>query len=285
MDTPKTPVPAAGPGSQPDEDDGARLQYIDMPREVQTYRRPETPYPEDVRHLKGARETMRWLQGALRDYGRDRTAVVADISRLDAQNRDLVNQILGEGEVSARFAGERPARTQEAVLAGVWRTLCLDGEQRISADLLEVGDVPALCRMPPGDGVLPSPRPEPPPGVHNAPAVLTELLDHQGGYAPGRPAHVINLTLLPMSEDDHAYLGGVLGTGLVSILSRGYGDCRIESTAHRWIWRVRYFNSMDRLILDTLEVVDVPQVARAAREDIDDSRRRLAEILEPYWRD
>jgi hydrogenase-1 operon protein HyaF len=44
------------------------------------------------------------------------------------------------------------------------------------------------------------------------------------------------------------------------------------------VWRVRYFNSMDTLILDTIEVTGVPEVACAAREDVADSAERLGEI-------
>jgi hypothetical protein len=42
---------------------------------------------------------------------------------------------------------------------------------------------------------------------------------------------------------------------------------------------VRYFNSDDRPIMNTLEVTDVPVAALAAQEDILDSAERLAEIL------
>jgi hydrogenase-1 operon protein HyaF len=40
---------------------------------------------------------------------------------------------------------------------------------------------------------------------------------------------------------------------------------------------------MGVLILNTLEVVDVPAVVKAAPEDLVDSAERLKEILEPYW--
>jgi hypothetical protein len=36
---------------------------------------------------------------------------------------------------------------------------------------------------------------------------------------------------------------------------------------------------MSTLILDTLEVVDIPEAARAATEDYDDSVTRLEELL------
>ncbi|HHL45449.1 MAG TPA: hypothetical protein ENJ24_02635, partial [Gammaproteobacteria bacterium] len=46
------------------------------------------------------------------------------------------------------------------------------------------------------------------------------------------------------------------------------------------IWWVRYTNAMGRLILNTLEVTDIPAVLCAAAEDLEDSRRRLPDLLE-----
>ena len=45
---------------------------------------------------------------------------------------------------------------------------------------------------------------------------------------------------------------------------------------------MRYYNSQDTLILDSIEVSTIPEVALAAPEDIADSAERLAEILETY---
>ena len=43
---------------------------------------------------------------------------------------------------------------------------------------------------------------------------------------------------------------------------------------------MQYFNTMNTLILNTLEVVEAPEVALAAVEDLFDSRERLAELVE-----
>ena len=42
---------------------------------------------------------------------------------------------------------------------------------------------------------------------------------------------------------------------------------------------------MGTLILNSLEVVDIPQVVKAAAEDLGDSAERLDDILSPYWPD
>jgi hydrogenase-1 operon protein HyaF len=105
-------------------------------------------------------------------------------------------------------------------------------------------------------------------------------MDKSLGYRPGQEIHVVNLTLLPHTEEDLAWLDEALGEGAVTILSRGYGNCRITATAQAHVWRVQFYNSMDVLILDTFEVTAMPEVVLAAAEDLADSAGRLREVLE-----
>jgi hydrogenase-1 operon protein HyaF len=91
---------------------------------------------------------------------------------------------------------------------------------------------------------------------------------------------VVNLTLLPHTEQDLEWMDLALGQGSVEILSRGYGNCRVTATGQSHVWRVQFYNSMDVLILDTFEVTDFPEVVVAAQEDLKDSAERLIEVLE-----
>jgi len=280
------PVVPLGPGSQPEDADGATLEYIAMPKGMSTYAQPSTPEPEEVRDLLGAREAMDWLRHALADYDPAGEPRMANISRLDDANRELVNQILGDGEVSARFNGVIRARMQEAVLAGVWRTFYLDDEDNISHDLIEIGDVPYLVRMPvttEPDALARLARIKTSDSVMNAMPIITEVREHAEKFPLTKRPHSINLTLLPLSQEDVDFLDQALGRGPIDVLSRGYGDCRVSSTTIPNVWWVRYYNSVGTLILNTLEIIDVPGVACAALEDIRDSKTRLEEILEPYW--
>jgi hydrogenase-1 operon protein HyaF len=194
-----------------------------------------------------------------------------------------VNDSLGQGEVSAivKAANGGPAwRVQETAFPGVWRVRRQDANGAIVADILEAGDVPAIVK----EAIARIPaasleRSKLPAGVMNAPAIVEELRHHARRYRPGRDAHVLNLTLLPLVPADHAGLDGLLGVGPVAFLSRGFGSCAITATNARGVWRVRYFNSMSTLILDTIEVVDFPEAARAGAEDYDDSIERLRELL------
>jgi len=99
----------------------------------------------------------------------------------------------------------------------------------------------------------------------------------------GGTPHSINLSLLPLSQTEQEFIDHRLGRGAVDILSRGYGKCQVISTLAPNVWWVRYFNSMGTPILNSLEVVDVPLVVKAAPEDLRDSATRLDDILEPYW--
>ena len=75
------------------------------------------------------------------------------------------------------------------------------------------------------------------------------------------------------------YKRQVLDGGTVTVLSRGFGNCRISSTAARHVWRVQYFNNMQTLILNTIEVTPMPEVALAAHEDLLETRDRLADLV------
>jgi hydrogenase-1 operon protein HyaF len=172
-------------------------------------------------------------------------------------------------------------RVQETAFAGVWRVQREDGRGGLAEDILEADDIPSIVKdAAAGVGGARLDPAELPKGVMNAPSIVTELRHHARAYRPGRPAHVVNLSLLPLLPADHDGLDAILGNGQVSILSRGFGNCRITSTRVRGIWRVRYFNSMNTLILDTIEVVDIPEAARAAKEDFEDSLGRLRELLD-----
>jgi len=167
------------------------------------------------------------------------------------------------------------------VFTGVWRVCAFDADNRQIGDWLEAGMLPqvALAAARAGASAV-LPPVAVPAGAMNSPALLHEITAQIRGRKRGSAAHVINLTLFPMTPDDHALLGQALPVGPVAMMSRGFGNCRITSTGARDVWRVQYFNNMNTLILNTIEIVDVPEVAQAAIEDLEDSRERLAELVD-----
>jgi len=273
-------LPIFGAGSQPDEADGASLDYLPMPGEMATFAMPHISADLNSQDLSPARRILELLQQQLDAF--PSTGEAIDLTGLDADNRRLLAEVLGEGEVAMQVTGPRPLRIQESVLAGVWRLQKLDSEGRLLQDALEVGAAPRSVLQSAFTGaarqidVAWSTLPD---GVMNAPPLLAELNAKIAGYQPGAEAHSINLSLLPQTEQDLAFLSERLGDGTVTILSRGYGNCRISATGTAYVWWVRYFNSQETLILNTLEVSDLPNVACASIEDIADSRERLREIV------
>lgn len=273
------PIPVVsliGPGSQPDEEP---LDFMPMPTGMSTFQAPLLPEAEAFHGRTGALAALHAASAALqRALAGERPGPV-ELQALSQADRTLLNQVLGEGEVAAQVLGRDGIQAQESVFAGIWRVLYL-AEGLVVRDTLEAGAFPqavaaASCGalVPP----LPAALPE---GVMNAPAILAELRDRARAWQPGQPQHVMNLTLLPLTPADSELLEAQLGRGRVQVLSRGYGNCRVVDTGCRGIWRVTYFNSQDMIILDTLEVGGVPEVALAAHEDLEGSAERLAEVLQ-----
>jgi len=203
---------------------------------------------------------------------------------LDEAGKASVADILGEGDVWAKVGvGDRFWRVVESVMAGVWRleSSTADGATEES---IEVGPVPgpimrACTELPRATIDVPKQMPQ---GAMNAPFLLAELQDRSAKYQPGAENHVINFTLLPLTDVDAEVLTQVLGQVPLVIRSGGYGSSRVFATGLRHVWAVQYVNGMGNVILDTLEVGGVPVAVLAAKEDFEDSAERLAEILQAF---
>jgi hydrogenase-1 operon protein HyaF len=282
------PGNVTGSGSQPPEADETRLDILQLPDEMATFSMPHVPTAEQVQGLESGMSALTRLDEVLQQQARvrDIKPEVVDITHLDQENRGLVDQVLGEGEVSMVYQGvDINASIQESVMSGIWRIRYFNQQDAVTTDTIEVAQVPRLCRRHVFSSA--SHRADTqlktiPEGVLNAPPLLSEINDKVAGYRPGSESHVINLTLLPQTEQDLEFLIDRLGEGPLAILSKGYGNCRITSTAVQNVWWVQYLNSQDKGILNTLEIGDVPAVAMAASEDIQESARRLNEIMEAY---
>jgi len=272
------PVVTIGPGSQ--DTSGDEFHYLEMPREMSTFQMPGLPDPDTARGASEARAVLRWLADTAAAWPDVGGPTAFDVGGLDAANRDILDQVLGEGEVSVIVAAERELRIQESVFAGVWRLRVIGADHAVEHDLVEVGPIPqsvlaaARERAEPRVPELPVPE-----DAFSAPPILAEVADRAAMRRPGDPVHVINLSLLPLSPADGRHLGEVLAAGPVRILSRGYGNCRITSTVVRDTWWVQYVNGYGKPMVDSIEITDVPEVAIASREDITDSAARVAEAL------
>lgn len=260
------------------------VEFMPMPREMNTFEMPRPPEPgpdTDVNDVAGARDVLDVFLGHMARWLADGGELPAlDLAGLPAGVLRVLNETLGEGEVSAIVEAGHEIRVQETVFSGVWRQQHIQGTQLLHDYLL-------AAPMPPVVGTLAAERAAPqlrqrplPAGAMNVPALVNELQEAMDRSGPETPAHVINLTLLPLSPEDAAHLDALLDGGSVVVLSRGFGNCRISSTAARHVWRVQYFNNMQTLILNTIEVIAMPEVALAAREDLIETHDRLADLVQ-----
>ncbi|WP_025035360.1 hydrogenase expression/formation protein [Bradyrhizobium sp. DOA9] len=206
------------------------------------------------------------------------------LANLNDLESKLVADVLGEGEVGGVVAlpDGSLAQIQESVLAGIWRVRL---ETDAASEYVEIGAIPEIVKRAAADltsadfeiGQVPE-------GAMNVLPVLAEIRERALAWRPGTRSQIINFTLLPMSPVDMSFLQDTIRNGPIQLVSRGYGTCRVLSTGIRNVWSVQFFNAMDTIILDTLEVGGVPTVALAADEDFEDSAERLQEIIEAYFK-
>lgn len=277
------PVRVVGPGSQPPEDEPLNVLPFTAP--LAGGAMPRIPDAADPRALARVRAVLAEFAQTLESWdGAGHPSL--NLERLDEATIDALNEVLGSGEVSIRLRTDGEIRIQETVFAGVWRVLRYRAGGALTADALVAAPIPQVvidvARAAASTGLPPI---DMPPGAMNSPALMTEIRDNvrrrngrTNGHAVG-PAHVINLSLLPLTPADHDALNRALPVGPVAIMSKSFGNCRVTSTGTRDVWRVQYFNSMQTLILNTIEIVDLPEVALASDDDLADSRTRLDELI------
>jgi len=258
------------------------VDYMPMPREMATFEMPCLPEPGPGNDVEGARDVLAtfllhidaWLAS-----GGEPPAL--ELAGLGPDTLRVLNETLGEGEVAAIVDAGDEIRVQETVFPGTWRQQHFDASGALLHDYLLAAPIPPVVTAIARECAAPRLRAlDLPAGAMNVPALVHELQDAMDHCTPDTPSRVINLTLLPLSSDDTQHIDRVLDGSSVVILSRGFGNCRISSTAARDVWRVQYFNNMQTLILNTIEVVTVPDVAVAAREDLVETRDRLADLVQ-----
>lgn len=266
------PPQGFGPGSQEVD---TELDYMALPSGMRTYS-PHVPEVDDTASVAPALTLLSNIAAACTLTATDGQPRSFDLSTLNAPSRALIAETMGHGEVAMKLRGIPAIAVQESVFAGVW---VLAGA---GVDRIEVASVPALAltraHLPHRPAILTAAQRGP--QVVNAPALLAELIDKSDRWSAGAEVHTINLSLLPHTEEDLVWLDEALGEGAVTVLSRGYGNCRVTATALPQVWHVQFYNSTEALILNTYEVTAIPEVVLAAAEDLSDSGERILEVLE-----
>lgn len=248
--------------------------YLPMPSSVTQYVPPMLP---DDAELRAAGEI--WLdriEQALTAYKQGAPQVL-DLREATPEALRFLKDVLGSGEVSALAMGSPDLQVEESIFTGLWR---VRGE---GVDYLEVADVPQVLRQRAAAPVMALPDPETiPDDVINAPHILAEIIARSERFMATGETHNFNLDLVPMSDADLGWLVRTLGEGNVVIISAGYGSCRIRSTHLAATWWVQFSNASSQLILNALDVAEIPAVACAALDDIADSAKRIRAVRSVY---
>lgn len=248
--------------------------YLPLPSFVAQYSPPLLP--DDEAERAAGEEWLQRIEAVLRTWTLGHPQVL-DLTAATPAAQRFFKDVLGNGEVSALAFGTPDLQAEETIFAGLWR---VRGE---GVDYLEVGDIPEVLRRRAAAPALMLPDPETiPDDVINAPHVLAEIAARAQEFAATGRTHNLNLDLVPLSDADLGWLVKTLGEGPVVLVSSGYGACRIRSTQAGGVWWVQFSNASDQLILNTLDISALPEVACAAAADIADSAARVAEVRAVY---
>jgi len=241
---------------------------------------------ELIRRCAGVGDLLLELAAALGRQDPKQPGRLFDVTERTDEERLLLEQALGAGEVSGVVALPDGVTAQivESTMAGLWRVRFHGPDDRLIGDYLEVGAIPEVVRRAAVVNARDVAFGAAPEGAMNVMPLLAEIRARVDACEPGDESHIVNFSLFPMAPADMEFLQTSLGDGPISLVSRGYGKCRVHATATRHVWSVQYFNAMDEIILDTLEIGGVPVVALAAVEDLRDSSERLGEIHEAYFK-
>ena len=108
------PPTGFGPGSQPSEAEGEELEYMQMPDDMRTYA-PQLPMVEVDEALAPALDLLREIAAAAEQVAGGARPRTFDLLGFDAENRGLIAETMGEGEVAMKLRGIPALSVQESV--------------------------------------------------------------------------------------------------------------------------------------------------------------------------
>ncbi|MCX8076207.1 MAG: hydrogenase expression/formation protein [Aquificaceae bacterium] len=115
----------------------------------------------------------------------------------------------------------------------------------------------------------------------NAPAILNELVHALKNLYEKGEEHIIYINKLPLSEEDRLVLLDILGEGQVKIrLGSKTHPAEWRETGISGVWIGVFYDRDSNPILETIEVCYYPSLAKAQREDIQESITRLKDRIE-----
>ncbi len=111
-------------------------------------------------------------------------------------------------------------------------------------------------------------------------AILSELVSLLEVLAADASSASIDLQSLPMSSKDRAQLQQVLGEGEVQATLTAQGISRIRETRVSGVWWVEHFGQDRELVAESIEVTLIPDILKAATDEIAPAARDLRARIE-----
>jgi hydrogenase-1 operon protein HyaF len=113
----------------------------------------------------------------------------------------------------------------------------------------------------------------------NAVPLLRELLQQLERLLQTGESAAIDLSALPLTPADLAWLRDTLGSGEVSVRLDANGESTLDETALPGIWWVTHRNPQGGVVAQFLEVAFVPELVKAHPQDVSLGRERLEWLI------
>lgn len=114
----------------------------------------------------------------------------------------------------------------------------------------------------------------------NARPLLHELQALLTRYLETGQMGAIDLTALPLTPADLDWLETQLGQGEIQMTLESQGRSTLVETGLPGVWWIRHYNEAGGLLTQLLEVTEVPELARAHRDEMQRGRDHLDLLLD-----
>lgn len=118
----------------------------------------------------------------------------------------------------------------------------------------------------------------------NAPFLLHEIALALENLRQTGERRTLYLSQFPLGPDDAAFLQDFLGRGPATITLGGVNQTIWRESATAGVWWGEYYEGPSKLLLRTLEIAEIPELAVTPASDIDQGleqlRARLASLPE-----
>ncbi|WP_337954074.1 MULTISPECIES: hydrogenase expression/formation protein [unclassified Hydrogenobaculum] len=117
----------------------------------------------------------------------------------------------------------------------------------------------------------------------NAVPILYEIQKALEDFVKTGQNHIIYTNKIPLSEEDKEFLLDVLGEGSIKIEYKSKREyITFKETSLIGVWLGVVYDVERKPILEILEINSFPFMLQAPKEDIEDSIKRLKDILKDF---